>query len=296
MSARGLARRLALATLVFATTAASYGCSGMDAGNGNLALGGIRGHVTAKTRAGTEPPAPAPTEPSGKKKKGQDPYAAPEPPKDKKAPPPPPPPRFPRIDYGSLPEIVVWVEPAPGAARPSREEAEAPAALLSTETVREQVTLELDDPSKPSKGARVIARGSLFKITNLSDETLTIFSVSEGNGFDSGPLRPGESFEWRPAASGVVELLCDEFAAWKHALVVVPTLRHAELTSGRMFRFDDLPLGVYRVSAWHWRLPSAIQTVEVHAAKWASAELTLSVDALGGAEERPLPGGGPGAR
>jgi hypothetical protein len=265
--------------LVLALAPLAGGCIRSVAGDGNAAWGGIYGHATAKPRAGTEAILAPPAAPAGKRSK--DPYAP-------SAPAPaaaPASPKMPRMEYGRLDDIVVWLELVPGAPRPTREETLDPGALLAAPEVATTAEARLED-GPAAKGDRAIRAGGVFRLLNATSVEVTFVSVSEGNAFESPPLRPGEWHEWRPAAPGIVDVLCDERPEWRLRIVVAPTLRYETVRSGARFEWNGLPPGTYRVRASHWRLPEAETTVEVRPGAWAKAELTLSVDALGGAPPR----------
>ncbi|MCE1205403.1 MAG: hypothetical protein LWW79_12460 [Holophagaceae bacterium] len=116
-------------------------------------------------------------------------------------------------------------------------------------------------PSKPvvirTVGKQFIPRvaiatpGTEVAFPNLDHILHNVFSVTQGNRFDTGQYRPGDSPKVKVTSPGLVKLYCNVHHQMNAFLWVVTT-PFAQLLDGRTgIRFDAVPPGAYRLRLWH---------------------------------------------
>jgi plastocyanin len=116
-------------------------------------------------------------------------------------------------------------------------------------------------PSKPvvirTVGKQFIPRvaiatpGTEVAFPNLDHILHNVFSVTQGNRFDTGQYRPGDSPKVKVTSPGLVKLYCNVHHQMNAFLWVVTT-PFAQLLDGRTgIRFDGVPPGAYRLRLWH---------------------------------------------
>lgn len=123
------------------------------------------------------------------------------------------------------------------------------------------VTLAPAGPGKPisirTLGKRFIPRVSLatpgteVTFPNLDHILHNVFSVTQGNRFDTGHYKPGDSPRVTVANPGLVKLYCNVHHQMNAFLWVVAT-PFAQLLDGKSgVRFEQVPPGTYRLRLWH---------------------------------------------
>jgi plastocyanin len=139
-------------------------------------------------------------------------------------------------DRASLQDCVAILEPEnPQAARPG------PGRPLTIKTVGKQF---LPRVSIATPGTDVV-------FPNLDHILHNVFSVTQGNRFDTGHYLPGEAPRVRVANTGLVKLYCNVHHQMNAFLWVVDT-PYAQLLDGRAgLDFGNLPQGSYRLRLWH---------------------------------------------
>ena len=171
---------------------------------------------------------------------------------------------FERVDYSSLDNIVVWLEPKGGATtRPS-----APANPLTIDVATRDATMR-----PTSVGQRLVFR-------NSGTAPRTIYSVSDGNEFDLGSIPPGGSGEYAVRSPGPIEVLTDSSSDPTAILYAAPTRWMTLARSGETVSFNDVPPGNYRLVSWHPRLPGSQQNVTLGPDQAASATIKVTVNGL----------------
>lgn len=97
----------------------------------------------------------------------------------------------------------------------------------------------------------IATRGTEVSFPNLDHILHNVFSVTEGNRFDTGHYRPGESPRVKVANPGLVKLYCNVHHQMNAFLWVVST-PFAQVLDGRTgVQFDQVPPGTYRLRLWH---------------------------------------------
>jgi hypothetical protein len=172
---------------------------------------------------------------------------------------------FERVDYSSLDQIVIWVQPAMEAS----DGAVVPSATIHV------------DPRKPqSELSRVVFTRQKLIIQNDGPRPQVIYSVSDGNEFDLGSIPPGASGEFTVKSPGIIELLSDSMADPLARIYAAPTRWAALAKSGQTISFDDLPPGPASVHSLHPRLPGSQVNVSLIPNHIAQAEIKVGVNSL----------------
>ncbi|HEY2588669.1 MAG TPA: carboxypeptidase-like regulatory domain-containing protein [Tepidisphaeraceae bacterium] len=177
---------------------------------------------------------------------------------------------FEKVDYASLANIVVWIQPA--GATPTTMPAGAPPGP----------PVRIDVGDKPSGDDKVIGAGvgQQLIFVNRTARAMTIYSVSDGNDFDLGRVPPGGERNYVVHSPGLIEVLTDSSDQPLARVYAAPNSHVAVTHSGGEVTFNDLPPGQYRVLSWHPRLPGSEATVDLRPNQVQSMTITVGVNAL----------------
>jgi len=93
--------------------------------------------------------------------------------------------------------------------------------------------------------------GTEVAFPNLDHLVHNVFSVTQGNRFDTGQYRPGDAPRVKVTNPGLVKLYCN-IHHQMNAFLWVVTTPFAQLLDGRTgVAFDRVPPGTYRLLLWH---------------------------------------------
>ncbi|WP_243302587.1 hypothetical protein [Geothrix oryzisoli] len=146
-------------------------------------------------------------------------------------------------------------------------------------------------PSKPvsirTVGKQFLPRvsiatpGTEVAFPNLDHLVHNVFSVTQGNRFDTGQYQPGDAPRVKVAHAGLVKLYCN-IHHQMNAFLWVVTTPFAELLDGRTgVAFDQVPPGTYRLVLWHPEAGEKAWTLNVGAGVTTGTwNLDLSLPAL----------------
>ena len=137
------------------------------------------------------------------------------------------------------------------------------AALKDCVAILEPVNAPVPPPG-PSKPASIRTVGKQFlprvsivtpgtevSFPNLDHIVHNVFSVTQGNRFDTGQYNPGDAPRVKVSAPGLVKLYCNVHHQMNAFLWVVTT-PFAQLLDGRTgLRFEGVPSGTYNLRLWH---------------------------------------------
>jgi hypothetical protein len=157
--------------------------------------------------------------------------------------------QFETVDYESLNEIVVWVEPSttdPGQVTDITIDLGAPSAMLRLAPL----------------GAVWFVKGGSAYLRTEDGHVMSLASSS------------------RPNVRGYVEVMVESKPQPVARLYVTPT-RFAQVgESNKKLTFDDLPPGPAKVVCWHPRLPGSQANADLQAGQSTSTTLTVGVNTL----------------
>ena len=187
----------------------------------------------------------------------------------------PGPQRFPfqTLNYSSLNDIVVWLEPQEAGA------SSAPAPKAVTLDAGASVA-SLD------KAVKATAVGGEVRLENRSSGPVLAYLRSEqGSIVDAGSVAPGRSGAVRLPAPGLWQVLREADAGAADDVVVgqvyaAPTGWVQTTVSGGRVTFSPVPPGRYVARAWHPRLPGSSQPVTLAPDRVADVTLVVSVNPL----------------
>jgi plastocyanin len=146
-------------------------------------------------------------------------------------------------------------------------------------------------PSKPvsirTVGKQFLPRvsiatpGTEVAFPNLDHILHNVFSVTQGNRFDTGHYQPGDTPRVKVASPGLVKLYCNVHHQMNAFLWVVAT-PFAQTLDGRTgVQFDQVPAGTYRLRLWHPEAGEKAWTVKVGAGLTEGAwDLEVSLPAV----------------
>ena len=171
--------------------------------------------------------------------------------------------QFELVDYEDLDEIVVWLEPKDPAGKP-------PAARHKLQVKPKPTNLPL----------MALSVGDAATVTNTGSRPMRLYSVSEGNEFDIGPLEPGGEKDQTLAAPGLVELIDGETFDVVARVYVAPGLGARVLRAEEPTTFRDIDPRAYRVVAWHERLPGGDREATLAPDSVRELTVVIGVNAL----------------
>lgn len=176
---------------------------------------------------------------------------------------------FEPVDYASLENIVVWVEPAGGI---------IPATAFSQ--IGPPVRVDVTDHPPADGKLSAVGVGHNLVLTNRSGRTISVYSVSDGNDFDLGALAPGAEGWYAVRSPGLIEVLAESVEQPIARIYAAPTPSVTVTHSGGAVTFVGLQPGPYRIHSWHLRLPGTETTVELFANRVQDASISVGVNAL----------------
>lgn len=97
----------------------------------------------------------------------------------------------------------------------------------------------------------LVTPGTEVTFPNLDHIVHNVFSVTQGNRFDTGQYRPGDAPKVRVSNPGLVKLYCNVHHQMNAFLWVVTTPFAQVLDGKKGVQFDRVPPGTYRLRLWH---------------------------------------------
>lgn len=222
----------------------AFGCQTTPPTSGGAAS--LQVHVEAEPKSGLKLP-------------GMRPYDTPAAEKDATG-------AFERVNYGTLEDIVVWVEPVDPANKPV-----PPAA--------EFLPYDVTAAGSADAPLHVASVGQPLAFRNATSKPLTIYSVSDGNEFDLGAIPPGKSGSFTVKSPGLIEVLAEGAKDPVLRVYAAPTGWVKLAHSHSRLNFD-LPPGEYTIHSWHPRLPGIESRVAVIAGQTTRANVKVGVNEL----------------
>jgi len=136
----------------------------------------------------------------------------------------------------SLKDCVALLEPIEGAVPPA-----GPLKPVAIRTVGKQFLPRV----------AIATPGTEVTFPNLDHILHNVFSVTQGNRFDTGHYRPGDTPKVKVTTPGLVKLYCNVHHQMNAFLWVVTT-PFAQVLDGRTgLQFEQVPAGTYRLRLWH---------------------------------------------
>jgi len=123
-----------------------------------------------------------------------------------------------------------------------------------------------------------IARGSTIDFPNADPFFHNVFSLSRGATFDLGRFPRGERRSRTFTQAGLIKVYCHLHSHMSASIMVFDHPHFTMPSPDGAFAMDDVPVGEYRVSAWHERIGESAKPVVVDAGRTSRVEFALPVE------------------
>ena len=170
-----------------------------------------------------------------------------------------------RVDYSQLSEFVIYIEGKLTNAPPFR------AKTL-------QIVTQRDAVFRPHVLPLVV--GSTVEWPNKDDIFHNVFSMSESNPFDLGLYKDPEVKKVTLQNPGRVDVFCSIHSKMSCVLLVLENPYFAVSDSSGHYKIENVPPGVYRLKAWHERLPAETREITVAGNGEVRVDLVLGIKGL----------------
>ena len=131
----------------------------------------------------------------------------------------------------------------------------------------------------------VVPLNGSVSFPNLDDIMHNVFSLSKGNRFDLGLYKSGAKKDFTFASPGLVRIYCNIHPQMSAFVQVMENPYFAWATPDGGFLIDDVPLGNYRLKAWHEE-GEAVQPLSV--TESGATGLVVQIDVSGFAKRPHL--------
>lgn len=175
-----------------------------------------------------------------------------------------------RIDYHNLRDFVVYIEGPTGTNPPPK------TAVARVETV----------PVVNQKGAAFsphvlpIMVGTTVEWPNHDDIYHNVFSISETKPFDLGLYKDPETKRVTFDKAGRVDAFCSIHKSMNCVVLVLENPYFAATDARGRYTIPGVPAGVYRLKAWHERLPGQVKEITVPEAGEIRVDFILGIKNL----------------
>jgi plastocyanin len=170
-----------------------------------------------------------------------------------------------RLDYTKLSEFVIFIEGKLTNAPPFR------AKTL-------QIVTQRDAVFRPHVLPLVV--GSTVEWPNKDEIFHNVFSMSESNPFDLGLYKDPEVKKVTLQKPGRVDVFCSIHSKMSCVLLVLENPFFAVSDSSGRYKIENIPPGVYRLKAWHERLPAEMREVTVTESGETRVDFVLGIKGL----------------
>lgn len=174
-----------------------------------------------------------------------------------------------RVDYAAMHDFLVYIDGPVGTNRP------APAAPLQVITRRVAQKGAMFSPH-----ILPIVVGSTVEWPNYDDILHNVFSFSETKPFDLGLYKSPEVKRVTFDRPGRVDVFCSIHARMNCIIMVLENPFFATTNERGAYKILNVPAGIYRLKAWHERLPSKVRTITVPDSGQVKADFTLGITNL----------------
>jgi plastocyanin len=123
-----------------------------------------------------------------------------------------------------------------------------------------------------------ITRGSTVDFPNADPFFHNVFSLSRSATFDLGRFPRGERRSRTFTQAGLIKVYCHLHSHMSASIMVFDHPHFALPAAGGAFALEDVPVGEYRLSAWHERIGEAARPIVVEAGRTLRVEFALPVE------------------
>ena len=156
-----------------------------------------------------------------------------------------------RVDYAQLQGFVVYID------EPMTNNAVPPAKPVRLVTQKDAVFRPHVLP---------VVRGTVVEWPNEDTIFHNVFSMSPGNEFDLGLYKSAGPQGWPKvtfARPGRADVFCSIHSRMNCVVLVLENSYFASVDSGGRYYIANVPPGVWKLKAWHERLPAVTRVVTV---------------------------------
>jgi hypothetical protein len=123
-----------------------------------------------------------------------------------------------------------------------------------------------------------ITTGSSVEFPNFDPYFHNVFSLSRAASFDLGRFPRGDSRVRKFTSAGLIKVYCQIHSHMTASIMVFDHDYFRIPDAEGAFTLDDVPVGTYRISAWHERIGESIRQVRVEPGGRARVEFSLPVN------------------
>jgi len=168
-----------------------------------------------------------------------------------------------QVDYSDVNNIVVWLEPS------------AASKAVPAEPVHVGFL-----PGRIYGPMHAACVGQKLMLHNRSSHAEKLYSVSDGNEFETPIIAPDAMYEYTVRNEGPIEILADSTKEPVANVYAAKSSFVAEAHSGQVITFTDVPPGPCKIIAWHPRLPGAETTTTLVPNQLNNATIQIGVNSL----------------
>jgi plastocyanin len=120
-----------------------------------------------------------------------------------------------------------------------------------------------------------VLRGSTVEFPNRDPVFHNVFSLSSSRSFDLGRYPKGASKSVRFDRSGTVQVFCHIHSDMSAVVLVLDNPFFTLPVAPGRYTIDDVPVGEYRLVAWHERIKPIVRRVRVRAGETTNLDLNV---------------------
>jgi plastocyanin len=123
-----------------------------------------------------------------------------------------------------------------------------------------------------------ITRGSTIDFPNADPFFHNVFSLSRAATFDLGRFPRGERRSRTFTQAGLIKVYCHLHSHMSASIMVFDHPHFAMPSASGAFALEEVPVGEYRLSAWHERIGESAKPIVVEAGRTLRVEFALPVE------------------
>lgn len=170
-----------------------------------------------------------------------------------------------KVDYDSMEDFVVFIDQKP-ASTPA-----PPAKPLRVITQKDAVFRPHVLP---------ILAGTTIEWPNYDDIYHNVFSMSDSNPFDLDLYKHPTVKSWTYKNPGRVDVFCSIHSKMSCVILVLENPWFSSTDKHGKFKIENVPAGVYKLKAWHERVPSETKEITVPETGEVKVDFSLGIKNL----------------
>jgi len=180
-----------------------------------------------------------------------------------------------RVNYAEMHDFIVFID---GPVGPKPQPPDKPAQVVTSRVLQKQKGAMFSPHVLP------IVVGTTVEWPNHDEILHNVFSVSESNPFNLGLYKSPKVERWTFENAGRVDVFCSIHTRMSCIVLVLQNPWFAATNAKGDYTIKDVPPGVYKLKAWHERLPSQIKDITI-----SEAVPTVKADFILGFADPPKP-------